>query len=113
MTDAELKAQIALGLIKPEHIEPILVWGIQDPELLENLAKIFYSGYLEYHMIEHAIAYEYTTAARKNYTDQQIQYYRKANLVHEQFLNNPNTNNTTRIFINKIVNEIRKLYQIL
>lgn len=107
MTDAELKAQIALGLIKPEHIAPILIWGIQDSELLENLAKIFYHGYLEYHTIEFSINNS------NDCTEQQYKYYRDADLVHTQFLNNAYTNNETRIYINEIVNEIRKIYKIL
>jgi hypothetical protein len=85
MKDEELKAQIALGLINPAEIRPLLIWGIQDPELLDNLAKIFYG------------------AIEKQFTENGHWPTRDQARVHEEFLNNPNTSTATRIYINNIL----------
>ena len=76
MTDNELKIQITLGLIDPENIEPILIWGVQDTELLYALTKIFYGHLL----------------CMKNDPEHSgwIPSKRRHDIVHENFLNNPN-----------------------
>ncbi len=94
MTDNELKAQIALGLVNPEDIEPILIWGVQDAELLHDLAKIFYG-----HLLRMKTDSEYSGW---------IPSKRRHDIVHENFLNNPNTDTKTRIYINQTINELRK-----
>lgn len=92
MTNEELKSQIALGLIKIEEIDPILIYNLDNSKLLHSLAKIFYRNLL------HQLKDEGWDNFIRKWHDS----------MHEHFLTNPNTSNETRILINKHINEFRK-----
>lgn len=97
MTDSELKMQIALGLMTSSKINPFLIWSVTDEELLDTLAKIFYSDLLDAFANEISVRY--------------VEITNQAEVIHINFLNNPHTSNKTRIYINGVVNEITKRYK--
>lgn len=94
MTENELRMQIALGLIDPTDIDPWLIWNLKDSIFIHQLAELFYNNLLS----------SWRSLARPHNSV----YLNKYRRIHEQFLNNPNTNLATRKYINSVINHIMR-----